>query len=149
MTMGTASTMTAIAEALGFSLPGASSIPAADSGHRRMSAACGRRIVDMVWDALTPDRIATAPAFRNAAVVAMATGCSTNAVVHLIAMARRREIFAASTGISSRRAAWVAPVPRYERGWGWLFSQHVTRPRFAPVLRSTAAGGLVHLPRSR
>ncbi|TIP94082.1 MAG: dihydroxy-acid dehydratase, partial [Mesorhizobium sp.] len=50
MTMGTASTMTAIAEALGLSLPGASSIPAVDSDHQRMSAACGRRIVEMVWD---------------------------------------------------------------------------------------------------
>jgi dihydroxy-acid dehydratase len=89
MTMGTASTMTAIAEAMGLTLPGASSIPAVDSGHARMAAACGRRIVGMVWKDLTPDRIVTEAAVRNAAVVAMATGCSTNAVVHLIAMARR------------------------------------------------------------
>lgn len=89
MTMGTASTMTAIAEALGLCLPGASSIPAADAGHKRMSASCGRRIVDMVWEDLTPDRIITPAAVRNAATVAMATGCSTNAVVHLLAMARR------------------------------------------------------------
>lgn len=92
MTMGTASTMTAIAEALGLCLPGASSIPAADANHKRMSAACGRRIVDMVWEDLTPDRIVTDKAVRNAAVVAMATGCSTNAVVHLLAMARRAGI---------------------------------------------------------
>ena len=89
MTMGTASTMTAIADAMGLTLPGASSIPAADSGHQRMASACGRRIVDMVWEDLTPDRIVTAAAVRNAAIVAMATGCSPNAVVHLIAMARR------------------------------------------------------------
>ncbi|MET4102573.1 dihydroxy-acid dehydratase [Roseovarius sp. MBR-78] len=89
MTMGTASTMTAIAEAMGLCLPGASSIPAADAGHKRMSASCGRRIVDMVWEDLTPDRIITPASVRNAAVVAMATGCSTNAVVHLLAMARR------------------------------------------------------------
>ena len=89
MTMGTASTMTAITEAMGLSLPGASSIPAADSGHQRMGSACGRRIVEMVWEDLTPDRIVTDAAVRNAAIVAMATGCSTNAVVHLIAMARR------------------------------------------------------------
>ncbi|MCZ7936904.1 L-arabinonate dehydratase [Agrobacterium salinitolerans] len=89
MTMGTASTMTAIADALGITLPGASSIPAVDSEHQRMSAACGRRIVEMVWEDLTPNHILTAAAFRNAAIVAMATGCSTNAVVHLIAMARR------------------------------------------------------------
>ncbi|WP_296075095.1 L-arabinonate dehydratase [uncultured Agrobacterium sp.] len=89
MTMGTASTMTAITDALGLTLPGASSIPAVDSGHQRMAAACGRRIVEMVDEDLTPDRILSPAAFRNAAIVAMATGCSTNAVVHLIAMARR------------------------------------------------------------
>lgn len=89
MTMGTASTMTAIADSLGLTLPGASSIPAADSGHQRMGADCGRRIVDMVWEDLTPEVIVTEAAVRNAAIVAMATGCSTNAVVHLIAMARR------------------------------------------------------------
>jgi dihydroxy-acid dehydratase len=89
MTMGTASTMTAIADALGLTLPGASSIPAVDSAHARMASECGRRIVDMVWEDLTPDRIVTQAALRNAAIVAMATGCSTNAVVHLIAMARR------------------------------------------------------------
>lgn len=92
MTMGTASTMTAIADAMGITLPGASSIPAVDSNHQRMSAACGRRIVEMVWEDVTPDRIITAGACRNAAIVAMATGCSTNAVVHLIAMARRAGI---------------------------------------------------------
>jgi dihydroxy-acid dehydratase len=92
MTMGTASTMTAIADAMGLTLPGASSIPAVDSGHQRMSADCGRRIVDMVWEDLTPDKIVTAASVHNAAIVAMATGCSTNAVVHLIAMARRAGI---------------------------------------------------------
>ena len=89
MTMGTASTMTAIADSLGLSLPGASSIPAVDANHSRMASGSGRRIVDMVWEDLTPDRIVTDAAVRNAAIVAMATGCSTNAVVHLIAMARR------------------------------------------------------------
>jgi len=89
MTMGTASTMTAIVDAMGLSLPGASSIPAVDSNHQRMGADSGRRIVEMVWEDLTPDRIITEAACRNAAIVAMATGCSTNAVVHLIAMARR------------------------------------------------------------
>lgn len=89
MTMGTASTMTAIADALGLTLPGASSIPAVDSNHQRMSAECGRRIVEMVFEDLVPEAIVTEGAVRNAAIVAMATGCSTNAVVHLIAMARR------------------------------------------------------------
>jgi dihydroxy-acid dehydratase len=89
MTMGTASTMTAIAEAIGMALPGASSIPAADAGHIRMASECGRRIVEMVWEDLTPKQIQTRKAFENAIAVAMAMGCSTNAIIHLIAMARR------------------------------------------------------------
>lgn len=92
MTMGTASTMTAIAEAMGLTLPGASSIPAADANHIRMAAHCGRRIVDMVWEDLTPNKIITDASIRNAGIVAMATGCSTNAVVHLIAIARRAQV---------------------------------------------------------
>ncbi|MGO4197700.1 L-arabinonate dehydratase [Rhizobium sp. YAF28] len=92
MTMGTASTMTAIAEALGLTLPGASSIPAADSNHIRMSSAVGRRIVEMVFEDLVPAKIVTQAAVDNAVTVAMATGCSTNAIVHLVAMARRAGI---------------------------------------------------------
>ena len=92
MTMGTASTMTAIAEAMGLSLPGASSIPAADANHQRMSTQCGRRAVEMVWEDLTPDKIITPAAVENAVTVAMATGCSTNAIIHVIAMARRAGI---------------------------------------------------------
>ena len=92
MTMGTASTMTAIADAMGLTLPGASSIPAPDANHIRMAAECGRRIVGMVWEDLTPDQIVTPASVRNAATVAMATGCSTNAVVHLLAMARRGRV---------------------------------------------------------
>ncbi|MXP61766.1 dihydroxy-acid dehydratase [Roseomonas sp. M0104] len=89
MTMGTASTMTAIAEAVGLVLPGGSSVPAADAGHIRLASESGRRIVDMVWEDLTPQRIQTREAFENAIAVAMAMGCSTNAIIHLIAMARR------------------------------------------------------------
>ncbi|MGJ5012364.1 L-arabinonate dehydratase [Bradyrhizobium oligotrophicum] len=89
MTMGTASTMTAIAEAIGMTLPGASSIPAADAEHIRMSSECGRRIVEMVWEDLRPSKIQTKAAFENAIAVAMAMGCSTNAIIHVIAQARR------------------------------------------------------------
>jgi len=92
MTMGTASTMTAIADALGLCLPGTSSIPAPDANHIRMAAGCGRRIVDMVWEDQTPDQIITRAACDNAAVVAMSMGCSTNAVIHLVAMAKRAGI---------------------------------------------------------
>lgn len=89
MTMGTASTMTAIIEAIGMSLPNASATPAADANHVRMSTECGRRIVEMVWDDLTPDQIQKREAFENGIAVAMAMGCSTNAIIHLIAQARR------------------------------------------------------------
>jgi len=89
MTMGTASTMTAIVEAIGMSLPGASSIPAVDTSHSRMCSDAGRRIVEMVWEDLTPDNIQQRKAYENAIVVAMSMGCSTNAIIHLIAMARR------------------------------------------------------------
>jgi dihydroxy-acid dehydratase len=89
MTMGTAATMTGIAEALGLTLPGASSIPAADAGHVRMSADCGRRIVDMVWEDLVPARLLSRASFDNAIACAMAMGCSTNAIIHVIAMSRR------------------------------------------------------------
>jgi len=92
MVMGTAATMMAIAEALGLSLPGASSIPAADSAHPRMCAAAGRRIVEMVWEDLTPQRILSAAAFDNAIRVHMAMGGSTNAIIHVVAMARRAGI---------------------------------------------------------
>jgi len=92
MTMGTASTMTAIAETLGLTLPGASSIPAVDSGHVRMAAETGRRIVDMVWADLKPRDILTRESFDNAIVADMAIGGSTNAIIHLIALARRTGI---------------------------------------------------------
>jgi dihydroxy-acid dehydratase len=89
MTMGTAATMMGIAEAIGFTLPGASSIPAPDANHVRMSAECGRRIVQMVWEDLTPTRMLSAGSFANGIAVAMAMGCSTNAIIHLVAISRR------------------------------------------------------------
>ena len=88
-TMGTASTMTAIAEALGMALPGSTSIPAMDAAHPRMATDCGERIVQMIWEDLTPQRVLTRGSFQNAAAVQMALGGSTNAAVHIIAMARR------------------------------------------------------------
>ena len=92
MTMGTAATMTALAEVLGFALPGASSIPAPDANHPRMAAACGRRAVAMVWEDLRPQDILTAGAFDNAIVASAAIAGSTNAIIHLIALARRAGI---------------------------------------------------------
>lgn len=88
-TMGTASTMTSLTEALGLTLAGASSIPAMDSAHSRMATDCGERIVAMVWEDLTPSRLLTTGSFQNALAVQMALGGSTNAAIHIIAMARR------------------------------------------------------------
>jgi dihydroxy-acid dehydratase len=82
----------AITEALGMALPGASSIPAADAAHPRMCAAAGRRIVDMVWDDLVPQKLLTPAAFDNVIRVHMAMGGSTNAIIHVVAMARRAGI---------------------------------------------------------
>ena len=92
MTMGTASTMTAVADSLGLTLPGASSIPAADAGHARMAAHSGRRAVEMVWEDLRPSQILTREAFENAMIVQMAIGGSTNCIVHALAMARRANV---------------------------------------------------------
>ena len=92
MTMGTASTMTSAVEALGFTLPGASSIPAVDARHSQMATFCGRRAVEMVWEDLKSSDILSAESFDNAIVTVLALGGSTNAIVHLLAMARRAEI---------------------------------------------------------
>src|SRR5436853_5899494 len=89
MTMGTAATMMSAVEALGLTLPGASSIPAPDSRHAQMATATGKRIVDMVWEDLRPSKVLTDDAFDNAVITVLALGGSTNALVHLIAMARR------------------------------------------------------------
>ena len=88
-TMGTASTMTSMTEALGLALPGSTSIPAMDAAHTRMATSTGERIVQMIWDDLTPRRILTRGAFMNAVAVQMALGGSTNAAVHILALARR------------------------------------------------------------
>jgi dihydroxy-acid dehydratase len=92
MTMGTAATMTGVAEAMGFSLPGASSIPAPDANHPRMCAASGRRIVEMVWEDLKPSDIMSAAGVDNAIRCHLAMGGSTNAMIHVVAMARRAGI---------------------------------------------------------
>jgi len=89
MTMGTAATMMSIAEALGLTLPGASSIPAPDSNHSKTAALTGKRIVEMVWEDLKPRDILNAQSFDNAIVTLMAMGGSTNALIHLVAMAGR------------------------------------------------------------
>jgi dihydroxy-acid dehydratase len=88
-TMGTASTMTSLADVLGLTLPGASSIPAVDARHSQMASNCGRRIVEMVWEDLRPKDVVTRASFLNAVIADMALSGSTNSLIHLIAMARR------------------------------------------------------------
>ncbi len=90
--MGTASTMTSLTEALGLMLPGTASVPAPDSRRLAAAEATGRRIVEMVQEDFRPSRILTPDAFENAIKVLLALGGSTNAVIHLIAIAGRRGI---------------------------------------------------------
>ena len=89
MTMGTASTMTSVAEVLGFILPGGASIPAPDANHTRLATQTGRRIVEMAWEDLRPSTFLTISSFENAIAAAMAMGCSTNAILHVVALGRR------------------------------------------------------------
>ena len=92
MTMGTASTMTSTVEAMGLTLPGAASIPAPDSRHAQMASATGKRIVEMVWEDLLPADILTPKSYDNGVVTALALSGSTNAIVHMVALARRSGI---------------------------------------------------------
>ena len=91
-TMGTASSLTSMAEVLGFCLPGSATIPAADSAHQRLCSLAGERITKMVFEDLTPKSLATKEAFENAIVTYVALGGSTNGISHLIAMAGRAGI---------------------------------------------------------
>ena len=87
--MGTASTMASITEALGMTLPGCAAIPAVDSRRYAIAEQSGKRIVGMVREDLKPSKILTRASFENAVMVDMAIGGSTNAVVHLLAIAGR------------------------------------------------------------
>ena len=112
MTMGTAATMMSSADALGLTLPGVSSIPAADSNHSRMATRSGRRIVEMVWTDLKPSDILTEKAFENAITCVMALGGSTNAIIHLIAMAGRLGLKLDLVRFDqiSKRTPWLANI---------------------------------------
>src|SRR5205814_9438076 len=87
--MGTASTMTSLAEALGMTLTGCANIPAVDSRRLTMAEMSGRRAVELVLEDVKPSQIMTREAIENAITVDMAIGGSTNAVVHLLALAGR------------------------------------------------------------
>lgn len=89
MTMGTASTMASVAEAMGFTLSGAACVPAVFADHSRLAVATGRRAVEMAWDKVTPSSFLTSGSIDNGLIASLAIGGSTNAIVHLIAVAGR------------------------------------------------------------
>ncbi len=153
MTMGTASTMTSAAEALGMTVPGAASIPAVDSAHYRMAVATGGRIVQMVWDDLRPATILTREAFEDAAATVLALGGSTNALIHLVAMAGRAGVQLTLDDFDeiSRRVPVLANIQPsgtylmedfyYAGGLRALLAQLATVPGALHLDRPTASGG--------
>ncbi|MFE2640299.1 L-arabinonate dehydratase [Streptomyces scopuliridis] len=164
MTMGTASTLTAAAEALGVTMPGASSIPAVDSGHDRMAAASGRRVVELVRHDLRLSKILTREAYEDAVATVLALGGSTNAVIHLIAMAGRSGIRLTLDDFD-RTARTVPVLANLRPGGRYLMEDfhfagglpaflgrltdvlHLDRPTVAhATLREQLDGALVHNP---
>lgn len=162
MTMGTASTLTAAAEVLGVTVPGASSIPAVDSGHERMAAETGRRVVDLVWRGLTLSKILTPAAYEDAVATVLALGGSTNAVIHLIAMAGRSGVTLTLDDFD-RVARTVPVLANLRPGGAYLMEDfhfagglpgflsrltdvlHLDRPTVAhDTLREQLQGALVH-----
>ncbi|MGX1489475.1 dihydroxy-acid dehydratase [Streptomyces tendae] len=162
MTMGTASTMTAAAEALGMTLPGASSIPAVDSGHERMAAASGRCAVELAWIGLAPSTVLTREAFEDAVTTVLGLGGSTNAVIHLIAMAGRAGVRLTLDDFD--RLARTVPVLANVRPGGRTYLMedfhfagglpaflsritdllHLDRPTVGGTLRERIEGAAVH-----
>ena len=147
MVMGTAATMMGIAEAMGMTLPGASSIPAVDANHQRMATACGRRIVDMVWEDLTPSQVLTRKNFENAITVAMAEGCSTNAIIHLVALSRRAgahcAVDLADFDAFSRKVPVIANIR--PSGDTYLMEDFYYAGGMRALMKILADGGLLHV----
>jgi dihydroxy-acid dehydratase len=142
MVMGTASTMTAITETLGLTLPGASSIPAVDSNHARMATSAGRRVVDMVWEDIKPRDLMTRKSFENAMTVLMALGGSTNALVHVIAMAGRAGVplVLEDFDVFSRRTPLICNLRPSGK---WLMEDFYYAGGLPALLREL--GDLIHL----
>src|SRR3954471_144528 len=147
MTMGTAATMMGISEAMGLTLSGASSIPAVDANHQRMATQCGRRVVDMVWEDLTPAKLLTRKNFENAITVAMAEGCSTNAIIHLVAISRRAGEHCAVSlddfDAFSRKVPVIANIR--PSGDKYLMEDFYYAGGMRGLMKNLADGGLLHL----
>ena len=140
MTMGTASTMTSAAEALGMTLPGAAAIPAADSRHAVMATQTGKRIVEMVWDDLKPSDLITQDSIHNAVVAVLAIGGSTNAIVHLIALARRSGL-ALDMGAFDKLARETPQLANIRPSGAYLMEDFFYAGGLPAVLKQLAAGG--------
>jgi dihydroxy-acid dehydratase len=146
MTMGTASTMTSAAEVLGLTLPGAASIPAVDSAHHRMAAATGMRIVDMVWQDLTMSKVVSRDAYTDAVTTVLALGGSTNAVIHLIAMAGRSRI-TVSLDDFDEIARKVPVLANIRPGGAYLMEDFYYAGGLPGLLSRLAELGLLHTDR--
>jgi dihydroxy-acid dehydratase len=140
MTMGTASTMTSAAEALGMTLPGAASIPAADSRHAVMATQTGKRIVDMVWEDLKPSDLITEESIHNAVSAVLAIGGSTNAVVHLIALARRAGL-ALDMEAFDKQARETPLIANIRPSGAYLMEDFFYAGGLPAVLKQLAVGG--------
>ena len=124
MVMGTASTMAVLVEVLGLAVPGSATAPAPSGDRLRVGTRSGRRIVEMVAAGLTPDRILTKASFLNAAVVLGAIGGSTNAVVHLLALAGRARVELCLSELGDAAAATPVIVDCRPVGEGFLDDLH-------------------------
>jgi dihydroxy-acid dehydratase len=140
MTMGTASTMTSAAEALGMTLPGAASIPAADSRHAVMAAMTGKRIVGMVWEDLKPSDVISGDSILNAVAAVLAIGGSTNSVVHLIALARRAGL-ALDLETFDQKARETPLLANIRPSGAYLMEDFYYAGGLPAVLRQLARGG--------
>lgn len=143
MTMGTASTMASMAEALGMTLPGNAAIPAVDARRRVMAQLSGRRIVEMVKDDLKPSDVLTREAFENAIRVNGAIGGSTNAVIHLLALAGR-------VGVPLTLDDWdrlgrnVPTIVNLQPSGRWLMEEFYDAGGLPAVMRAVGEMGLLH-----
>lgn len=142
-TMGTALSMNSLAEALGMSLPGCASIPAAYRERGQMAYATGKRIVDLVRDDVRPSHILTREAFENAIVVASALGASTNCPPHLIAIARHMGV-ALSLDDWQRLGADVPLLANCMPAGEYLGESFHRAGGVPAVLRQLGSAGLLH-----
>ncbi|MGP3970856.1 L-arabinonate dehydratase [Streptomyces sp. 6N223] len=143
MTMGTASTMTSAAEALGVTMPGASAIPAVDSAHSRMAAAAGLRVVGLVDEGARLSRFLTAEAYQDAIATVLALGGSTNAVIHLIAMAGRSGV-PLTLDDFDRLAREVPVLADVRPGGAYLMEDFYYAGGLPGLLSRLAEAGLLH-----